>query len=70
MLHTMIQLSALSRITSYSISFQPATERSAKIWWIGESFKPRRVISYISSSLCAIPPPVPPNVYAGRMMIG
>ena len=30
MLHTMIQLSALSRITSYSISFQPATERSAR----------------------------------------
>ena len=31
MLQTMMQLSALSRMTSYSISFQPATERSTRI---------------------------------------
>ena len=48
MLQTMMQLSALSRITSYSTSFQPATLRSTRIWLIGDSFNPRLAISSIS----------------------
>ncbi len=30
MLHTVMQLSALSRITSYSISFHPSRQRSTR----------------------------------------
>jgi hypothetical protein len=55
-------LSAPSRITSYSISFQPSSERSTKIWERIESSSPRAPISSSSSGVRAIPPPVPPSV--------
>ena len=65
-----MQLSCPSRITSYSISFQPATERSINTWPIIEYFKPLMTVSINSSSFSAIPPPVPPRVYAGLTIIG
>ncbi len=40
MLQTVMQLSALSRITSYSISFQPSRQRSTSTCWTGEAGRP------------------------------
>ena len=65
-----ITFPALSRMTSNSISFQPAMHFSTSIWWIGEDLRPFSAISMNSSSLEAIPPPEPPSVNAGRMMSG
>ena len=62
MLQTVMQLSAPSRITSYSISFQPSSDRSKSTWWIGEAARPPRDTCSSSSNVCAIPPPVPPSV--------
>ncbi len=70
MLHTVIALSAASRSTSYSISFQPATERSTRVWLIGLARRLRSSSTANSSRVSAIPPPVPPSVYAGRLMTG
>ena len=63
-------LSALSRITSYSISLKPAILRSIKHCVTGESVKPFSAIWRNSSSLLHIPPPVPPKVNAGLTMTG
>jgi hypothetical protein len=41
MLQIVMQVSAASRITSYSISFQPATLCSTRTWWIGLNCRPR-----------------------------
>jgi hypothetical protein len=35
MLQMVMQLSAASRITSYSISFQPISDLSTSTWWMG-----------------------------------
>ncbi|CKG29769.1 Uncharacterised protein [Streptococcus pneumoniae] len=70
MLHTTIALSFESRITSYSISLQPAILFSNKHCVTGLCFKPLVTISINSSSLWQIPPPVPPNVNAGRTITG
>ena len=70
MLHTVIQLSSLSLITSYSISFQPTNERSKSTCDIGLASKPFWTIDSNCSQLSAIPPPLPPNVYAGRTTKG
>ena len=70
MLHTTRALSAASRITSYSISLNPAIERSIKHWVTGDNLRPFSAISQSSSSLSHIPPPVPPKVKAGRTMTG
>ncbi len=61
-LQIVMQVSAPSRITSYSISFQPRRERSNKTWWIGLAFRPEVTILSSSSSVFATPPPVPPSV--------
>ena len=66
MLQMVMQLSAPSRITSYSISFQPRRERSSSTWRMGEAARPPRTMCSSSSKVWAIPPPVPPSVYAGR----
>ena len=61
-LHTVMQFPAPSRITSYSISFQPAIQRSTRTSPTRESLSPFSRISTSSSSLLAIPPPLPPRV--------
>ncbi len=67
---TMMQLSALSRTTSISYSFQPSKDSSIKSSLVGEASKPRLQIVSNSSELYAIPPPVPPKVKLGRMTVG
>lgn len=62
MLQMMMQLSLESLMTSYSYSFHPRTDSSMRTWWILEYARPRAQISSSSSSLWAIPPPVPPRV--------
>src|SRR5215211_4428131 len=57
MLQTMMQVSAESRITSYSISFQPTSDRSSSTWWIGLASSPLAQIASNSSSVAAMPPP-------------
>ena len=47
----MIALSARSRITSISYSFQPSTLSSTSTSWTGESSRPRRSRECISSEL-------------------
>ena len=48
---TMMQLSALSRTTSISNSFQPSTLSSISTWCVGEASRPRSTISANSSRL-------------------
>ena len=48
---TMMQLSALSRTTSISNSFQPSTLSSTSTWRAGEASRPRSTISANSSRL-------------------
>ena len=62
MLHTVMQLSAPSRMTSYSISFQPAKERSKSTWWMGLAESPPLTVSSNSCGVRVRPPPVPPRV--------
>ena len=70
MLHTVMQLSAESRITSYSSSFHPTSDFSISTWLIGLAASPPATIASNSSSVSAMPPPVPPSVYAGRTTSG
>ena len=70
MLHTVMQLPAPSRMTSYSISFQPATLFSIRASCTREERRPSAQISRSCFSFSAKPPPVPPRVYAGRTMTG
>ena len=65
-----MQLSAWSRTTSISNSFQPRADSSISNSRVGERSRPRRQISSNSSGLYAIPPPLPPMVKEGRMMHG
>jgi len=62
MLQTMMQLPALSRMTSYSISFQPEMHFSMSTWPTRERASPFGAISSSSPSFIAMPPPVPPRV--------
>ena len=62
MLQTLMQVSLASRITSYSISFQPSSERSSSTWLMGLAAIPVRTDSSNSSSVRTTPPPVPPRV--------
>ena len=66
----MMQLSALSRTTSISNSFQPSTLSSISTSVVGEASRPRSTISKNSERLKAMPPPVPPSVKEGRMIAG
>ena len=49
--HTMMQLSALSRTTSISNSFQPISDSSISSSLVGDRSSPRRQISSNSSGL-------------------
>ena len=49
--HTMMQLSAVSRTTSISNSFQPSTDSSTSTSLVGDSSRPRLTISSNSSRL-------------------
>ena len=66
----MTQLSAGSRITSSSYSFHPAIDFSMSTSPIGLAEIPVATTSRNSSSVCAIPIPLPPRMYAGRTMSG
>ena len=70
MLHTMTTLSALSRISSSSYSFQPTSDSSTRISVVGLMSSPSWAMVRNSSSVLAMPPPVPPRVKLGRMMMG
>ena len=70
MLQTVIQLPKESLITSYSISFHPLTLFSKRTCPIVLNCNPDVNVSINSSSLLAIPPPVPPRVYAGLTITG
>ena len=67
---TTTHVSAASRITSSSNSFQPRTDSSTRTSWTGESVRPRLTIDSKSSALKAMPPPVPPSVKEGRTTTG
>ena len=62
MLQMVMQLSAPSRMTSYSISFQPARDRSRRIWEMGLVERPLSTMASNSSQVLAKPPPLPPRV--------
>ena len=62
MLQTVMHVSAASRMTSYSISFQPHSDRSISTWWMGDAARPRMATRSSSSSFVTKPPPVPPRV--------
>ena len=66
----MTTLSARSRMTSSSNSFQPITDSSTSTVPTGDCWRPQRIASSSSSGLYAIEPPVPPSVNDGRMMAG
>ena len=63
-------LSFLSRTTSISNSFQPKSDSSNKISLVGDKLRPLFIIVLNSSSLFAIPPPDPPRVNEGLIIIG
>ena len=65
-----MQLSVLSLTTSISYSFQPATDSSTRISFVGELSIPLEAIFLNSSRVFAIPPPVPPRVNDGLIITG
>ncbi len=70
MLQMMTQLSARSRITSSSYSFQPTIDVSMRISRMGLASRPLLATLRNSSRVVAIPVPRPPRMYAGRIMTG
>ena len=70
MLQTVMHVSAASRITSYSISFHPRSDRSTSTWPIGDAATPLVTRELSSAASFATPPPVPPRVKAGRTTRG
>ena len=66
----MTQLSARSRMTSSSYSFHPAIDCSMRISEIGLASSPRLAMNSNSSGVPAIPVPLPPRMYAGRITTG
>ena len=69
-LQMVITLPLLSLITSYSISFHPNRDFSIKTCPTLDKAIPELTISFNSDLLLAIPPPVPPRVYAGLTTTG
>jgi hypothetical protein len=67
---TTTQLSALSRMTSSSYSFQPAMERSMRISEMGLAARPVAAKRRSSSSSAAMPVPRPPMMKEGRTITG
>ena len=70
MLQIVMQVSAPSRMTSYSISLQPRSERSTRTCPMGDAAMPRAAVVASSCASRAKPPPVPPSVKAGRTTSG
>ena len=68
--HTTTQLSARSRMTSSSYSFQPAIDRSMMISEIGLAASPTAAIWMSSSRSDAMPVPPPPRMNEGRTITG
>ncbi len=67
---TMMTLSAWSRITSSSNSFQPSTDSSTRTSRTGDSESPCATTRRNSSGDRAQPPPLPPSVKEGRTTTG
>ena len=70
MVHTIVALSAVSLMTSYSNSCHPRMDSSIRTWLMRELRRPRVAISTSCPMSNAVPPPSPPSVKAGRMRIG
>ena len=68
--HTITLLSALSRITSSSYSFQPRIDSSRSTSVVGLASRPAPPMRRRSASSYAMPDPVPPIVNDGRTTIG
>ncbi len=68
--HTTTQLSARSRMTSSSYSFQPAMLRSIRISEMGLAARPISARAVSCSALSAMPVPRPPRMYDGRTITG
>jgi len=66
----MTTLSARSRITSSSYSFQPRIDSSARTSVTGDAASPIAASSRSSASSCAKPEPTPPMVNEGRSTSG
>ena len=60
--HTTTQLSARSRITSSSNSFQPTIDSSIRISEIGLASRPEAATRSNSSAVAAMPAPRPPRM--------
>ena len=67
---TMMQLSAVSRTTSISNSFQPMSDSSTSTVWTGLSFNPQATFSSNSCGVKTVPAPLPPSVKLGRIKSG
>ena len=67
---TTTALSARSRITSSSNSFQPSTDSSIRTRPTGLAVRPSASSRRSSSPVRAMPPPQPPRVNEGRMTTG
>ncbi len=67
---TTTQLSAASRITSSSNSFQPAIDFSTRIWPTGLAARPSAASWPKAAASSAMPVPFPPRMKLGRTMIG
>ncbi len=67
---TTTALSAWSRITSSSNSFQPRTDRSTRISPTGLAARPRSAMARRASSSVAKPVPPPPRMNDGRTTTG
>ena len=67
---TTTTLSAWSRISSSSYSFQPRIDSSSRTSVVGEACSPAPAIRRSSASSCAKPDPSPPIVNDGRTTTG
>ena len=67
---TTTQLSAASRMTSSSNSFQPAIDFSTRIWPTGLAARPSAASWPKCAASSAMPVPLPPRMKLGRTMIG
>ena len=67
---TITTLSARSRMTSSSYSFQPRIDSSISTSVVGLAASPAPAIRRSSSSSCAKPEPTPPMVKLGRTTSG
>ncbi len=67
---TTTTLSAWSRISSSSNSFQPMMDSSSRTSWVGLASRPVPAMRSRSSCVFAMPEPRPPRVKLGRITTG